>query len=67
MPDDEITPETMLVAHRPIYSTKVAGRGLPNKFRNDIVATGLEEYAVMRALYYEQVDGGIQVTTVTRR
>lgn len=56
-----------LFSHVGIKSlVKDAGRGFGKQIRSDIVATGLNVNAVMRALYYQQVDGDIKVLMVTR-
>jgi len=49
----------MIVARVPIYGTKDAGRGFWRQLREDILATGLRENAIMKALYHMQVDGQV--------
>ena len=57
VPDVDISADTMFVARVPIYGTCDAGRGFWKKLRHDILSTGLNENAVIRALYIYQEDG----------
>jgi hypothetical protein len=57
--DPDVDADTMIVARVPIYGTKDAGRGFWRQLREDILATGLRENAIMKALYHMQVDGKI--------
>ena len=57
VPDVDISADTMFVARVPIYGTCDAGLGFWKKLRHDILSTGLNENAVIRALYIYQEDG----------
>ena len=57
VPDVDISADTMFVARVPICGTCDAGRGFWNKLRHYILSTGLNENAVIRALYIYQEDG----------
>ena len=53
------------MARVPIYGTVDAGRGFWKELREDIIATGLKENAIIRAWYHYEEDGEVKVMLAT--